>query len=247
MNPATSSHADAHGSPARAFRGGVLDTAGAPGLVLAASYVGFGSLVRGSDLSVFAGIFSTVTGWALPGQIALVELYAIGASVLAIAIAVALTNVRMLPMTLALMPYLRHPGTPRWRYYAVAHVIAVTGWVQTMRRAPDLPTEERLPYLAGFSGTLWAITILSTAAGWYLAGAVPPSISLGLVFLNPIYFMLVLTADLRDRARLRAMLLGALCGPLFHLVSPNWGLLLTGLVAGTVAYLPKWLEARRNG
>ncbi|MEO3434293.1 AzlC family ABC transporter permease [Inquilinus sp. CAU 1745] len=247
MNPAASPHADAYGSPARAFRGAARDVVGAPALVLGASYVGFGSLVRGADLSIFAGIFSTVTGWALPGQIALIELYGIGASVLAIAIAVALTNVRLMPMTLALMPYLRHPGTPRWRYYAAAHLIAVTGWVQTMRRAPDLPAEERLPYLVGFSGTLWVLTIVSTGVGWFLAGAVPPSVSLGLVFLNPIYFMLVLTADLRDRARLRAMLLGALCGPLFHLISPNWGLLLTGLVAGTIAYLPKWLEARRHG
>src|SRR3546814_4248723 len=59
------------------------------------------------------GLFSTTTGWALPGQVALVELYAVGASLTAIVIAVGLTNVRLLPMALSLMPHLRTPGTSR--------------------------------------------------------------------------------------------------------------------------------------
>src|SRR3546814_7959430 len=113
------------------------------------------------------GLFSTTTGWALPGQVALVELYAVGASLTAIVIAVGLTNVRLLPMALSLMPHLRTPGTSRWPYYVAAHLIAITGWVHAMRRCPNLPEEERLPFLFGFSGALWAICLAATAAGYH--------------------------------------------------------------------------------
>ncbi|MNC98204.1 hypothetical protein D3C83_160960 [compost metagenome] len=53
--------------------------------------------------------------------------------------------------------------------------------------------------------------------------------------------MLIFAADARARARALALGLGAVLGPPMHLVSPGWGLLATGLVAGTVAY---WIDER---
>ena len=108
----------AYATPRAALFGAMREALGAPVLVLAASYLGFGSFARSSDLTFGMAMTSTATGWALPGQIALVELYAVGASLMAIALAVALTNVRLLPMALALMPHLRSPGRPRWHYWA---------------------------------------------------------------------------------------------------------------------------------
>ena len=225
-----------YGSERAAFFAGMRDIVGAPGFVLAATYVGYGSLVRVSEWPVWLGLLNSLTGWAIPGQIVLVELFATGAPLAAIAIAVWLTNMRLLPMTLALMPMLMAPGVPRWRYYGAAHFIAVTGWVQAMRECPLLPLEERHPYFTGFAGSLFVMTLGATTVGYYLAGSVPTSVSLGLVFLNPIYFMLIFAADARSRGRIMALGSGAVCGPLFHIVSPTWGLMLTGLVAGTAAF-----------
>lgn len=224
-------------SPRAAFWGAAREAFGAPALVLGASFVGFGSLVRVSGLSAGMGLFSTVTSWALPGQIALVELYAAGVSLASLAAAVALTNVRLMPMVAALMPQLARPGLPRWKLYAAAHLVAVTGWVAAMRRCPSMPRDQRLSYLMGFSGTLWVTTMVCTLAGFLLADSVPPYVTLGLVFLNPIYFMLVLSADLKNRRRMLALVLGAAGGPIFHLLTPEWGLLITGLVAGTLAFV----------
>lgn len=226
-----------------------------PGFVIFASFVGFGALVRESGLSLAHGLASTATGWALPGQIALVELYSVGAPLLAIALAVALTNARLLPMTVAVMPWLRGPGVPRWLYYLAAHWIAVTGWAQAMRVAPLLPAAQRLPYFLGFSMVLWPATLVGTALGFFVAGSLPLPLVLGLVFVNPIYFMLVFAADLKVRPRVYAMLLGALTGPLFFLVSPDWGLMLTGFAAGTAGFLlgrarlraPRWRGEGRGG
>ncbi len=235
-----------YGSPRQAALIGMRQALGVPAIVLGASYLGFGSLIQGAELEVWHGLFSTFTGWALPGQIILVELYSLGASLLVVAAAVAMTNARLLPMTVALMPYLRSPGTPRWRYYLFAHWVAVTGWAAAMRRCPSLPEPERLPYFAGFAVTLWSMTLVTTAVGFYLADLLPGYITLGLVFLNPIYFMLVFVADAKHRARILALGIGALAGPLLHLVSADWGLLLTGLLAGSLAFFGDRLWGRRH-
>ncbi|WP_299621699.1 AzlC family ABC transporter permease [Pelagibius sp.] len=244
---AAAAAARGYGSQRQAALTGMRHSLGVPALVLGSSYVGFGSLIQGADLAVWHGLFSTFTGWALPGQIILVELYSLGASILVVSAAVAMTNARLLPMTVALMPFLRAPGTPRWRYYLFAHFIAVTGWAAAMRHCPQLPEPQRLPYFAGFAATLWAMCLGATALGFYLADLLPGYITLGLVFLNPIYFMLVFVADARHRARILALAVGAVCGPLLHLVSADWGLLLTGLLAGSLAFFADRLWSRDHG
>ena len=210
---------------------------GVPSIVLGGSFIGFGALVHQVGLSLWHALFSTASGWALPGQIALMELYAVGASALVIAVAVGLTNARLLPMTVTLIPLLRAPGMRRWRYYAISHIIAVTGWVAAMRDCPAMVAEQRLPYYAGFAGVLWAISLAATWIGFALAGSVPASVTLGLVFINPIYFMLVICADVRARTRVLAALLGAIGGPALYLLIPDWSLLLAGVSAGTLGYL----------
>ena len=226
-----------HGSLGRAMAAGARRAVGVPSIVLGSSFLGFGALVHQVGLSVWHALFSTATGWALPGQIALVELYAVGASILVIALAVGLTNARLLPMTVTLIPLLRTPGVPRWQYYLISHFIAVTGWVAAMRDCPSMVAEQRLPYYAGFSGVLWSISMLATWAGFTLAGSVPAHVTLGLVFINPIYFMLVICTDVRVRTRLLAAVFGAVGGPALYLLVPDWSLLLAGIIAGTLGYL----------
>lgn len=238
---------ESYGSSFAAACGGARDGIGAPALVIAASFLGFGSMARSADLTMAMALFSTATGWALPGQVVMVELYGIGASLLAIALGVALTNMRLLPMTLALMPHLRAPGVPKWRYYAVSHLIAVTSWFHTMRHCPALPPAERLPYLAGHGLLLWAVTLAATAIGFVLAGVVPVAVSLGLVAVNPIYFTLLLINEHAIPSRRYAVVIGAVCGPIFFLVERDWSLLLTGLLGGSLAFVLGRRAGGRHG
>lgn len=202
-----------------------------------ASYIGFGSLVRESDLSIWVGLASTVLIWALPGQVVLVELYAVGSSLLVIAAAVLLTNARLLPMTVTLMPALRRGGGAGWTLYLAGHFVAVTAWANSMRVVPTLEPSVRLAWFLTFAGTLWSLSILGTGFGYHLASAVPQPVTLALVFLNPVYFMLLLIADVSQRPKAVALAAGAVLGPIFHRLDADWGLLLTGLVAGTVGFI----------
>jgi predicted branched-subunit amino acid permease len=228
------------GSPGKARAGGMRAAFGAPALVLGASYIGFGAFVHQSGLSLIQGLASTTTGWALPGQIALIEIFAIGGSILAAAIAVGLANARLLPMVVTLLPILRQgdgPAKPRLIHYLSAHFIALTGWAVSMQRAPDMPPDQRLPFFLGFTLVIWSATVVATAIGFFLVGVLPIPVTLGLVFLNPLYFMLLFISDLARKERGLALVIGALLGPLFHLVSPDWGLLATGLIGGSIAFI----------
>ncbi|KKJ76990.1 branched-chain amino acid permease [Kiloniella litopenaei] len=225
------------GSKRAAYIQGAKDALAIPALILGSTYMGFGALVSETGLEVWHALISTAVNWAIPGQIATMELYAINASLFAIAAAVALINCRLMPMTIVLMPFIRNKTTPKIVYYFMSNFIAVTGWAAAMKLCPKLPEEQRLPYFTGFVIPLWSICMLATFAGYHLPGVLPAEVTMGLVFLNPVYFMLVFLADFTQPGRPTALILGAILGPLTFLVSPNWSLLITGLFAGTVAFL----------
>ena len=239
-------YARACASRRAAFVAGMRDSIGSPALVLGASFVGFGSLLYELDIGLLLGFLSIVTTWALPAQVATIEMFARGAPLFAVFIAAALINFRFLPMTVAMLPLLRQPGRPAWRLYILAHFIAVTTWVLVMLRGPEMPPDQRLPYFWGGVAMVIPAALLGTAIGYIAAGAVPPQVTQGLIFLNPVFFMLVLLVDLRQRARVYALLLGAALGPALHAVTPTWGLLIAGLIGGSVAFFGDRLLTSRS-
>jgi predicted branched-subunit amino acid permease len=219
------------------FKAGLRMGAGAPALMLGASYVGFGGFVRDNALGLDLALFSTLTAWALPGQLAMVELYLAGAPLLAIALAVALANMRLAPMTTVMLPVVKLEGRPAWRNYAAANWVAITCWALTMLHTPALPREQRLAWFMGCAMVLWTSSLIGCTIGYVAAGVLPAPISLALVFLNPLYFMLLCLQDLKQRARALAMLLGALACAALHPIVPDWSLLIAGIVGGTAGFL----------
>ncbi len=182
-------------------------------MVLAAGYLGFGALANGSQFPLWAALLSTLTIFALPGQLAMLEMSIAGSVPVMIVITVALTAARFLPMTVALLPMLRSPDRPTWRIYAAVHLLAMTGWAASMRRCPELPHEQRLPWFIGFALTNWVACIVSTAVGFGLAESLPPLVRQGLVFIGPLYFVLILTGETRTRHGVLALACGAIVGP----------------------------------
>ncbi len=218
-----------------AYRFGISDGGRLPAVLLIISLMGFGSLCRESGLGLDFALVQLVTMWAMPGQIAFIELYAAGNSILAIILAVAMANARFMPMAATLMPLLR-PGMrqPGW-LYAMSHLISFSAWVWVLRRCPELPPKRRAAYYMGFVTITVGAGVIGTLAGYFLAAAVPGNVTLALVFVNIVYFVLML-ADVRGLAALLAVAVGALAGPFLHMVTSDWGLMLSGLIGGTLAF-----------
>jgi predicted branched-subunit amino acid permease len=236
----------------QAFLQAARESIGVPSAVLAAGYLGFGALANGSGFPLWAAMLSSATIFALPGQLAMLEMSLAGTLPSVIVVTVGLTAARFLPMAVTLMPMMRpdeeslhpsaRPSTRRstrhsWRLYAAAQLLAMTGWAASMRRFPELPPAQRLAWFTGFALTNWIVCLAATVAGYGLANSLPPLVRQGLVFVGPLYFLLILTGETRSRQGIVALACGAVVGPLIHLASPQWSVMMGGLAGGTLAWL----------
>ena len=66
------------------------------------------------------------------------------------------------------------------------------------------------------------------------------------VFMNPLYFLLIMLGDARTRPMVMSLAGGAIFGPLIHLLAPQWSVLAGGLIGGSVAFALHRV-ALRNG
>ena len=215
---------------------GIRNALGVPALLLFSAMTGFGSLAQEQGLSLWISMLSTVLIWGMPGQVVHVELYGLGAPLIAVALGVAGANARFLPMTLSMMPLLRKaPHHRRWNYLLV-HMISINTWAEMRRRGSEIRADRRAAYFLGFAFTCMIAGVVGVVQGYLLFESMPQTVSLCLVFLVPIYFGLIMSNTLHPPFLL-AFLLGALLGPPMHLLTPEWGLVLTGLSTGTLAYL----------
>lgn len=217
-----------------------------PAAVLGAGFIGYGSLAAEHGYSIAQIVAATAVIWALPGQLILIELHAVGASAVAIVAAVMLSGARFLPMTMSLAPVLRDARYSPAVIYPAAQLVSMTTWAVAMQRCPQLPRGQRVPYFAGFALACIAVSAACAVIGQTLTGAFPPLVRLGFVFLTPVYFFVILIGDARTRLAAVALACGAVAGPLFHLVSPQWSVVLAGFAGGTAAYLLQRAHGRRT-
>lgn len=218
-----------------AFWAGIRDAAGAPAMVLFTGMVGFGAMGKTSGMDVW---FTTATSFfmfALPGQVVLLEMAITGSSVIAIALAVTLTSSRFITMTVTLFPQF-HEKDRNHGLYASVHLLAMTAWAISMREFQTIEAKHRSSYFIGLGLLCWIISIPGTILGYLLAGVVPPYVTLGLVFINPLFFLLTFT-EVKPWVNRIAIGLGFVLGPFFFLLDRDTSLLTTGLVGGTIAYV----------
>ncbi len=217
-----------------AFWGGVREGAAAPAMVLFAGMVGFGAMGKTNGLDIWFTTFTSFFMFALPGQVVLLEMVITGSAAIAITLAVTLTATRFITMTVTLFPQLHSKHRNRSLYTSV-HLLAMTAWAISMREFPRIESEHRKSYFIGLGLLCWMISIPGTILGYYLAGMVPTPVTLGLIFINPLFFLLTFT-EVKPWINRIGICLGCIFGPLFYLLNKDSSLLVTGLVAGTIAY-----------
>ena len=73
--------------------------------------------------------------------------------------------------------------------------------------------------------------------GFYASDYLDKNIMIGLAILNPIYFLCMMVGTMKTIQITASIILGFLLGPIFYFLSPEWSILLGGLVGGTIAYI----------
>ena len=217
---------------------GARDALSLPAWVVAASLIGVGPLAQAAGYSIDAAIASTLFVWAGPAQVLFFSGLSAGMALPALAFIIALSSMRFLPMTMALMPLLRINNYTMPVQFMIGHMASVTVWAESLRRLPAIPEEERVSYYLGFGASCIALSMISTGVGYILSSAVPSSFGAGLLFLTPVFFICSICAGARNSADWLAIAAGLFLEPVVsEWIGPEFDLLIIGLVGGTAAYI----------
>ena len=138
-----------------------------PAIALGLSFLAIGALLKNLGFTIQESIFSTFLTYALPGSLVMAESILIGVSLLNLFFAVWLVNARLYPMTVSLMPLLRHQSQPRWKYYLSCHFVAVSSWLILKNNYKDIEKKYRVDFLVGVGTATLLLTNFSKNFGFY--------------------------------------------------------------------------------
>jgi len=204
--------------------------------VLIGTYVGIAALAHDFGFSLWWVVASTVLVWAGPAQVILISALGAGATPVETALAVGLSSARLLPMVISLLPLIKTPQTRGRELVLPAHLTAISMWIESLRLLPAWPRATRIPFANGLGVGFMLAAQAGTVIGFYLAAALPPILTAGLLFLTPMSFLISTTRNCRLVSDWLALTLGIVLGPVLAAWQVGLDLLWTGIVAGTVAY-----------
>jgi len=207
-----------------------------PAIALGCCFIAIGALLKNIGFNIQESIFSTMIIYALPGSLVMAESILIGASLFSIFIAVWFVNARLYPMAVSLFPLMMHDDQPKWKYYLSCHFIAVSAWLIMKSNYENIEKKDRVDFWIGIGSATWSVAVLATILGFYISDYLNKDMLMGLAILNPIYFTCMMVGAMKTIQVSLSVILGAVLGPVFYFFSPEWSILLGGLLAGTFAF-----------
>ena len=208
-----------------------------PAIALTCCFIAIGALLKNLGFNIQESIFSTVLTYALPGSLVMAESMLIGASLLNIFLAVWIVNARLYPMAVSLFPLMMHKSQPKWKYYFSCHFIAVSAWLIMKSNYKKIPKEHRIDYWIGIGSAAMCASIFGTFLGFSFSEYLNKDMMMGLAILNPVYFLCMLVGASTTIPITLSVLIGTILGPIIYLFSPEWSILITGVIGGSIAYL----------
>jgi predicted branched-subunit amino acid permease len=219
----------------RVFKKAVLDSLSLPAFILLTTMMGFGSLAGSAGFSPEMSALATALIWGLPGQLAMVELTTTGQGLVAIIFACSLANARFFPMVVSFIPSMSREPTSFPKMVLYAQLLSINSWAVCMRQFPQIDPHYRKFYFVVFASTIILAAIAGTLLGYHASAVLPYPLMLGLIFISPLFFALVLSAVPKATERV-SLILGCLVVPVAHLAFPSVDLLITGVVGGSLGF-----------
>ena len=208
-----------------------------PAIALGCCFIAIGALLKNLGFNIQESIFSTMLTYALPGSLVMAESLLVGASLLNIFLAVWFVNARLYPMAVSLFPLMMHKSQPKWKYYFSCHFIAVSAWLIMKGNYKKIPKKYRIDYWIGIGSATVSVSVIGTFLGFSLSEYLNKDMMMGLAILNPVYFLCMMVGASKTIPVTLSVLLGTILGPIIYLFSPEWSILLAGVIGGTIAYL----------
>ncbi len=142
---------------------------------------------------------------------------------------------RFLPMVVSFMPTLARGRASMPRMLLDAQLLSINSWAMCMREFPQVEAACRHRYYVTFASSILLAAVLGTLLGYHSAVLLPATVVLGMIFVSPLFFALVLSA-VPGRAERISMLLGCATIPVAHHFWPTLDLLITGFIGGSLGF-----------
>ncbi len=233
-------------TPSQTRRNAMIDALRAPCYALGLTMAGFSTIAREAGFDFWMSLVTSLGVWGMPGQVAFASLYSVGASLFIIFVAVSLANMRMLLMVISAadMMHLASHNLPLWKRVFWMQFLAITAWANLGFAQQKYPPHLLLAYYQGFSATIFTFGILGTILGFFLSDFLAPEILRIVIFITPIYILLMII-NARQKANRLAVLIGGALSPLFFPFAGEWAILFAGVIGGSLAsvyarFIAKW-------
>ncbi|MDD9877837.1 MAG: AzlC family ABC transporter permease [Magnetovibrio sp.] len=220
----------------RPLAAGFREALGAPALGLFAALTGYGAMTETVGMDPLVMLASVVLIWSMPALMTFSEVAAAGGGVWVMFVAVTFANLRNIPMVVTALPMVRTEGRLTWKDMALAQLLSPTTWVHILVFSETLPAPARRRYFVAFSATVLVAAVIGAVAGYAVVGELPKPVATALLFLTPVYLLLIIMSVRRLSGYL-SLALGAVALPLLMDWSLEWGLALGGLGAGTAGFV----------
>ncbi len=220
----------------RVIRKAILDSLSLPVFILLTTMMGFGSLAHNAGFSPELSALATALIWGLPGQLAMVELTTTGQGLVAIVFACSLANARFFPMVVSFIPSMTRDRSSFPKLVLYAQLLSINSWAVCLRKFPEIDSDYRQLYFMVFAISILTAAIVGTLLGYYASAVLPDAFVLGLIFLSPLFFALILSAVPKAGER-ASLILGCLIVSLVHQYFPSVDLLITGVVGGSLGFI----------
>ena len=235
-------------SSAQLVRRGIIEAINVPGFALCSTLIGFGAIAREAGFDIWMTTTTTLLVFGMPGQVAMASLYASGASLLLIFIAVCLANLRMMLMVISGSDLLNLPQhkLPLWKRVLLMQGMAITGWAQLGFKQETIAPNDLLHYYKGFAATIYVFAISGTIIGFHLDNLIPEHVLRIVIFVTPLYLLLLIINAKQTTNKLAVVIGGTLC-PLLYPLAGDWAILYAGFVGGTLsAFIIRFASLRAD-
>lgn len=214
--------------------------------VLFATFIGIGALAHDTGFSLGWALLGSALIWAGPAQVILMSSLHSGATVIQAALAVTVTAVRLMPMVVSLLPMMKTPKTKFYHLVLPAHFTAVTFWVEGFRLFPKVPRERRIVFANGLGTGFVSVCLIATTIGYQTAAQLPPIFGVAVLALTPLTFLYSTALNARQTADKLGLTLGIVLYPAVAMLKTGVDILISGVVAGTIAYGVHLVRERRR-
>jgi ABC-type amino acid transport system permease subunit len=110
-------------------------------------------------------------------------------------------------------------------------------WVESMRLAPQIAVERRIPFVNGLATGYLMSSVIATVLGYYLAARLPTLFTAALLFLTPISFLVSIVRNSNLLVDRLALIFGLVLGPVLAYRNIELDVMWAGIAGGTIAYL----------